>query len=70
METREKGKSCHSPLDDPASDATSVALKPESARSFADCPHVRGCVDLGYCAGFETGGVSWKGVPLCDHLGS
>lgn len=27
-------------------------------------------MDPGYCAGFETGGVSWRGVQVCDHLGS
>lgn len=55
-----KGKSC----------CSIMTLKPESAQSFAHCLHVRGYVDPGYCAGFETGGVSWMGVRLYGHLAS
>lgn len=65
-----EGKVLLWPFTDPGSDASSVTLKPESAQSFASCLYVRGCVDPGYCAGFETGGVLWRGVQVCDHLRS
>lgn len=52
-EVRE-GKVLLQHLTDPGSDASPVTLKSESALSFASCLHVRDCVDLGYCAGFEV----------------
>lgn len=55
-EVRE-GKVLLQPLADSGSDASSLTLKPESAQSFVDCLYVRGRVEPGYCAGFETGGV-------------
>ena len=57
------GKVLLQPLADPASDANSVSLKPESAQSFAHCLHMRGCVDADCCTDLETGGVSWRGSP-------
>ena len=68
-EARE-GKVLLQPLSDPASDASSVALKLDTPQRFADCLHVRGCTNPGYCMGFETNEVSWRSVQVCNQLES
>lgn len=63
-EPRRKGK----PLTDPACEAS--GLRSLSQPSRADCLHVGDSGLLAFSAGFETGGVSRRGIQVCDHLGS